>query len=277
MPADELALLLALVEAGIDFTDQEDVVPIHPADLVQKVGALRDAIAADAGDPVEARTDTPVVALVGPPSAGKSTLFNALLGRERAVTHDAPGTTRDAIAEPLTIDGAGTATLVDLPGLDRDAIDELDRAAQASALEHAARADLLIHCDPAGTFAADARLADRPTLRVRTKADLLHAPSTDLEVCALDGYHLDALARAIADRAFAHAAAVPRHARALAAAADALAEAIDTIDPEAPALAEPELTAGGMRTALDQLGQITGDITPDDVIGRVFSAFCVGK
>jgi len=275
---DDLATMLALVEAGIDFTDQEDVVPIAPADLVTRINELHTSLRAHAGQPAEAHSESPVVALIGPPSAGKSTLFNALLGRERAVTDEAPGTTRDAIAEPLRLQGGETVTLMDLPGLDITSADPLDREAQRRAIEAARRADLLIHCDPAGRFTPDPRLLDTPTLRVRTKADLLHASANELEVCALDGYHLHALRDAIADRAIARGSSVvPRHARALAAAAEALAAASDAVDPTAHALNEPELVAGALRDGLDQLGSITGTITPDEVIGRVFAAFCVGK
>ncbi|MEM1184361.1 MAG: GTPase [Planctomycetota bacterium] len=283
--SDELSTVLALVEAGIDFTDQEDVVPIAPSELSAKVATLRDAIAAHAGDPSEQRSGDPEVALVGPPSAGKSTLFNALLGQERSITDESPGTTRDVLAEPLDLSselpGAGRVTLLDLPGLDLpghdpSGSDTLEIAAQSSARDAAKAADLLIHCDPSGRFDPDPGLADRPTLRVRTKADLPGMADGDVAVCALDGFHLDTLRRAIADCAFARSG-VPRHALALAEAAGSLGEALATIDPGARSLAEPELVAGAMRTALDQLGQITGDVTPDDVIGRVFAAFCVGK
>ncbi len=292
---DTVATLLALVEAGIDFTDQEDVVPIPPADLAQQLDNLRADLTAHAGDPREQPATLPTVALVGPPSAGKSTLFNALLGRHRAVTHETPGTTRDALAEPLdlSIEHPGTqVTLLDLPGLDLAPSSPLDRAAQTAAIDAASRADLLLHCDPTGRFTQDPRLpANKPTLRIRTKADLpgpnpTGPDATDsstpdaLAICALDGFHLPALRRAIADHAHAASAAgavVPRHARALAAAAAALADAIATVDPAAHALPEPELTAGALRAALDELGSITGAVTPDEVIGRVFATFCVGK
>jgi tRNA modification GTPase len=282
----ELTDLLALVEAGIDFTDQEDVVPIAPYSLARRLAALGDAIGSHAHAPSEQRADRPVAALVGAPSAGKSTLFNALLGRARAVVDEAPGTTRDALAEELDLsaDAPGaTVVLTDLPGLDADHANPLDRAAQDIAIAAARRADLLIHCDPAGRFEPDPRLADRPTIRVRTKADLrLPDPRVvdALDVCALDGFRLPALRRAIADHALAGDAAgaiVPRHARALTTARDAIADAIHAIDPTEPALAEPELVAGGLRSALDHLGQLTGRVTPDDVIGRVFATFCVGK
>lgn len=284
--ADRLAALLALVEAGIDFTDQDDVVPIPPPDLARDLDALACEIEAHLGGPAEAREmeGAPAVALVGPPNAGKSTLFNALLARPRAVTADLPGTTRDVLDEPLDI--AGTAVrLLDLPGLDTaDHADHAAREAQRHALAAIDRADVLLACDPAGRFdALDGVPADRPTIRVRTKADLHSGSpgSTDqLAVCALDGWRLDALRHTIVDAALARpggGAVVPRHRRALAAAVRACRAAADGIDPDARTLDEPELTASALRSALDDIGSVCGRVTPDDIIGRVFATFCVGK
>ena len=289
--ADRLIELLALVEAGIDFTDQEDVVAITPERLDAGLAELQHDIAAALGTGDHAaRESTPVAVLAGPPNAGKSTLFNALLGRTRAVVADLAGTTRDAIAEPLDLTdqhpGMAAVTLVDLAGLGDaadapDQADQADQAAQRHARDHVARADLVILCDPAGRFAAAADLIPpgTPTIRVRTKADraIDHAdPRADAApVCALDGSGLAALRRAIADAALGArsggaAALVPRHRRALAQAAGAVADARAAAD-------EPELAAGAMRTALDALGELTGRVSPDDVIGRVFATFCVGK
>ncbi|MCA9307778.1 MAG: 50S ribosome-binding GTPase, partial [Phycisphaerales bacterium] len=102
---DDLGTRLALVEAGIDFTDQEDVVPIVPAELDKHLtdteARLNELLTnSRSWGEVEA---LPWVVLVGPPSAGKSTLFNALLGRERAVIDPMPGTTRDVLCEPMKL------------------------------------------------------------------------------------------------------------------------------------------------------------------------------
>jgi len=281
--ADDLAHALALVEAGIDFTDQEDVVAIAPSDLRARLAGLRAAIDGLIGPGSRTERDSGEVriVLVGPPNAGKSTLFNALLGRERAVVSDEPGTTRDAVAEPIDFDGARwglrRAVLVDLAGLDESLAlrSALDSAGQRAAGEAIEGADVLVLCDPAGRFAMPAiEPRERPVVRVRTKADLPGAADGGLAVCALDGWNLGALRRAIADAAGAAQGGpgdLPaRHRAALLGGAASLDEALGSVD-------RPELCAASMRSALDRLGEISGAIPPDDVIGRIFASFCIGK
>lgn len=280
--AEEVATLLALVEAGIDFTDQEDVVPITPGALRARLWALAAEIESFVGARAgrEPMSGLPRVVLAGEPNAGKSTLFNALLGRRRAVVSPVAGTTRDVLEEELDLSrelpGAGAVVLVDLAGVDgvagRGAI---DAAAQSRARDAIARADVVVQCDPSGRFAPVRDGA--PVIRVRTKADLPGAPhDTDtIELCALDGYNLGVLRRAIAEasctsRSGAMGAVLPRHAR-------ALTEACDQIARAAESAASAEVAAAALRGALDALGEVTGRISPDDIIGRIFATFCVGK
>jgi tRNA modification GTPase len=306
--ADELTTLLALVEAGIDFTDQEDVVPIPPARLHQRVLALRDAVALHLGGAAggAASTALPHVALVGVPNAGKSTLFNALLGRERAVASARAGTTRDIIEEELDLSrdvpGAGSVLLQDLPGLSlaRDAHagdvavqTEADIAAQHAARAGVKAADVLVWCDPTGRFddravAALLQLQDWSTtkavIRVRTFGDQVRASSgiEAITVCAVDGWNLASLRRAIADQACVSKAAgvsalLPRYRRSLNEASAALARAAEDVPAYASRLDEPETVAESLRLALTHIGELVGNISPDDVLGRVFATFCVGK
>jgi len=291
--ADEAMTLLALVEAGIDFTDQEDVVAIAGEDLRRRALALasriEDVLGSAAG--AEARSDVPRVALAGAPNAGKSTLFNALLGRVRAVVSDEAGTTRDVLEEKLDlsrdISGGGEVMLCDTPGVEGEARDETDGKAQEASRGFVGEADVVVWCDPSGRFEAGelSAAAGGRVIRVRTKADLPRERSGEaaLEVSALDGFHLPSLRRAIADAAWGgsgggeRSGVLPRHRRALrTAAAEFLA-----IGAELPEnrrnIAEPELVSGRLRAALDCLGELTGRMTPDDVIGRVFATFCVGK
>ncbi len=238
----------------------------------------------------------PWVVITGEPNVGKSTLFNALLGRERAVVSCVPGTTRDVLVEALTVEtihGPAQLMLVDLAGA--GTVETLlDERMQTAARAATDRSELILRCVPldedAGPVAAD-------DLLVRTKADLCGADipedptggrSADaLVVSARTGSGLDELRRLIAgrlqDRAVSLAADAlvlrPRHDAALRSARRNLAGALELVEPAVGerTLAQPELVAAAMRAALDDLADLAGDITPDDVLGRVFSTFCVGK
>lgn len=292
--ADECATLLALVESGIDFTDQEDVVPIAPSVLHDRLEALVDSLDAFIGarSGRETADALPRVAIVGKPNAGKSTLFNALLGRTRAVESPVAGTTRDVLEEVTDLSraapGAGEVMLQDLPGLDNGGLSTLDALSQRAAREALEHANVLLWCDPLGRFDVGdlAFPAGRPTIRVRTFGD--RPAGTDesdparIVVCALDGWRLDVLRRAIADlacqsRSDSLMALLPRHRRAMTLARDSLMSASVSMDRGEHALAAPELVATHLRSALDALGELVGQISPDDVIGRVFATFCVGK
>lgn len=303
---DELANLLALVEAGIDFTDQEDVVPIAPGELRRRAERLHAEIRAYLGRESGAEQPrlAPRAVLIGPPNAGKSTLFNALLGRKRAVESPLAGTTRDALVEELDLSAdahvpgaGGVVLLIDLPGLDESPTAGPDLAAQAAAAEEIRRADIFVVCRPADGPLASAAAATtsflaepatseraRPVIRVTTKADLPHADDDEgaIGVCALDGWHIGVLRRAIADATWAERDAgaaflLPRHRQSLHAVRERLEAAIGQVDPRASSLEFPETLAGDLRSALDALSELTGDISPDDIIGRVFATFCVGK
>ena len=292
----EIATLLALVEAGVDFSDQEDVIPIAPSDLDARLIAvaqsLEDQIGSASGDRVH--TDLPQVVFVGKPNAGKSSLFNALLGKRRSVVSDQAGTTRDAITESLDlakhVSGAGAVELTDLAGLvgnDGQAIDAIDADAQKRAWEIVQDAAAILWCDPSGRFdqSSIALPNQSPTIRVRTKSDLPmpDGANTDgLAVCALDGTALGSLYRAIADAATHREGSgvgvfVPRHRRALIDALDGILAARSRLVANKRIIEEPELVAIGLRASLDTLGELIGDVTPDDVLGRVFATFCVGK
>jgi tRNA modification GTPase len=228
----------------------------------------------------------PRVVLVGPPSAGKSTLFNALLGRERAVTHEQAGTTRDILAEPLILqrsDGSRIEVmLMDIAGLD-DATNGLDADIQRAAQQTIEQADLIIHMG----LSAPAK----HIIRVAAKADMPHFPVPDdptiLPISARTGMGLEQLKLQIlaklGDRGVSiqaeKLALQPRHEMALKGAMTAIDDALTQVTPQQdqPALDDLELIAGTLRFALDELASLGGEMTPDDIIGRVFATFCVGK
>lgn len=293
---ERVARLLALVEAGIDFTDQEDVVPIS-RDALR--AALRDCAAAldniAASESGEARSGAVRIVLTGPPNAGKSTLFNALLGWTRAIVSDLAHTTRDALVEPFDLGGEARllsveATIADIAGVD-DLADRTSLAvalAQRAAADALTSADVVMHCDPAGLFPELVGVAGE-VIRVVTKADLGDPRAADdptaHRVCAIDGWNLDGLRRAMVDAALrarggagAESRLLSRHREAYRDAALALRLAErDAAPGEGPGLASPELVALSLREALDALGRVTGAVHADDVIGLVFATFCVGK
>jgi tRNA modification GTPase len=297
---------LALVEAGIDFVDQDDVVPIEPEALAQRLARaaakLDDLLShSRAWGQLEA---LPRVVLVGPPNSGKSTLFNALLARRRALTSPIPGTTRDILAEPLTLSVSGREVellLIDIAGLDQPNT-ALDRQIQTAARAAIARADLILDIrdasrpppDPARVPLAACPPVSSPSavLTIITKAEIRNPnnplPPGAILVSAHTGLGLSelrsALALRLADRAVGISAQMlalhPRHEQALRDAANQLAQAralLSSSRSSNGSIAGAELIAAALHGALDSLACLGGRMTPDDVLGRIFATFCIGK
>ena len=285
---DAVAQTLALVEVGIDFSDED--ISFLSADEVRRRAAdvdeeLRSLVAESAR--FERLSHEPQFVLVGRPSAGKSTLLNALAGQERAVVSPIPGTTRDVLTAEVTLD-RGIVRVTDVAGLDEQlpaAGDESPAAQIARKMhEHALGAvesadHVLLVID-----ATDARppldLPRLPRLIVRTKADLLTVPATTgngILVSARTHRGLDGLRERMSSLAFGDSRASDslalnaRHLQLIDEVRAALARVPAAIDGGA------EVAALELREALDALGRIIGQITPDDILGRVFSAFCIGK
>ena len=298
-----VAELLALVEAGIDFTDQEDVVAIAPAALAARAERLAAQCAELRGAQASARAQAvPLVVLAGAPNAGKSTLFNALLGRARTVASAFAGTTRDAIVERWTLGAGLEVDLADLAGLEDARGTNAGTIAghmQRRAREMLAAADVVVRCTPVGGEPV-AIEAGGDLVEVVTKSDLAGSAPTEstgaptagsregsLPISAATGSGLAVLRARVAarirrDRALRQArlaTILPRHDAAFSAASSALEEtARRACDSRiAGRLADVELVASLLRAALDALGEIAGPMHPDDVLGLVFSRFCIGK
>jgi tRNA modification GTPase len=280
--AERLARLLAHQEAAIEFA--EDGLP-SDLDARARAGAgeLRAEIKAHLADARrgELLREGLVFAIIGAPNAGKSSLLNALVGREAAIVSARAGTTRDIVEARLDLAGV-PVTLSDTAGL-REASDEIEAEGIKRAERRAEEAQLVIT-----VFAAD-QAPDAETLRwvgpgalvLVNKCDLVVPPSQiggvkALVVSARDGTGLGAVRDRLAEAALRLTGAGegnqltrPRHRAALTEAAALLAEA------EATDL--PELTAEALRAALVALGRLTGRLGVEEILDIVFRDFCIGK
>lgn len=286
--ADRLANVLALVEAGIDFVEEEDVTFIDGAALTAEVGGLIAEIDRLQTHAVrwERLGQAAKVVLTGRPNVGKSSLLNALSGEARAIVSPVAGTTRDAIGVRVMWDGQAIE-LVDVAGIEEE-LGELEREMNAARRRAILAADVVVLVGDERTTDEDWRaqmmalqeLVGGEPLVVRNKSDL--GGAAGLAVSALSGAGLAALKGAIVQRLKAGAGGQgevqmtlnARHRTALAGARGALVSARDRAG---AVRGQPELVAADLRMALDGLGEISGTISPDDVLGRIFSRFCIGK
>ena len=227
-----------------------------------------------------------LLVLAGRPNAGKSSLFNALLGTERALVTEVPGTTRDAVEAQTEFLG-WPVRLVDTAGL-WDAPGRIDRLGIEVSRRYLAAADLILLCLETGRAAdPDDReiLEDGRALAVRTKSDLdgrdPGVPGA-VPVSALTGDGLDALRRAAAARLFGERIALgdlepaltrARHRTALLRAQAALAESRAQLH----GANDPVLVAHHLRDATTALDELVGAVDIEDILDRVFATFCVGK
>ncbi len=271
----------ALIEAEIDFPDED-----LPGELSRRAGPILQALADDmAGHLDDAHRGERIrdgyrIAIIGPPNAGKSSLLNALAKREAAIVSDIPGTTRDVVEVRLVLAGY-PVWIADTAGL-REAADAVEAEGVRRALARAEEADLRIAVVEVGQGVPpelEAAVRDGDLL-VRSKADRIAAHSSGdmLEVSALTGIGLRLLHSQIEERvaeALGHEEAPvltrARHRRLVEEARSALLRAIPALD------AGAELAAEDVRVAADQIGRLTGRIDVEDLLGEIFSSFCIGK
>jgi tRNA modification GTPase len=291
--ADALLELRVYVEGALDFSD-EDIDWLGDRALHGRVEALRadlQNLLAEAGRGRRLR-DGLVVALAGRPNVGKSTLLNRLAGAEVAIVTDIAGTTRDVLREHLDLDGL-PVTLIDTAGL-RETQDPVEREGVRRARAALERAELVVFVSDAGATLDDqdqmllAGLgADLPRLIVHNKSDL-HGfdvarneqdGDVHLQLSASTGAGIDVLVRelhriaGLGERTQTSFSARTRHVDALRRTLAYVADAERRLRDGANA----ELAAEELRLAHDALGEITGRITTEDLLGAVFSRFCIGK
>lgn len=262
---EAILALRAETEADLDFADESDV---SPAATTAPIEALAAAIrAALASAPVGERVRSGLtIAVVGPPNAGKSSLVNALVAREVAIVTPIPGTTRDVLEVHLDLGGV-PATLLDTAGL-RDSADPVEQEGIRRARARAAAADLVLN------------LGEGEGLRVVNKVDLTGEPPGIRDGVAHVSARTGAGLEALRDHLVCWARMqVPRGEPALvttARQAHLLAEAAARLE-EAAGEADALLRAEGLRLAAASLGRLTGAIGPEEVLGAIFSRFCIGK
>ena len=276
----QLVELRALVEAMLDFPEEE-VDALHAKDAAARLARTRkalDTVLAKSRQGSLLRTGVHVV-LAGRPNVGKSSLLNRLAGNERAIVAPVPGTTRDALREPVQIEGV-PLVLVDTAGLRRDA-DAIERLGMERTRRELESADVVLAVHEAGSNAAAPEgLPQRATrIDVYNKVDLTPAfrvPAGALAVSAKTGAGLDRLRQSILEAVGWSATgesvflARERHLRALESARGHLSAA-------ATELQRWELFAEELRLAQVALGAITGEVRADDLLGEIFARFCIGK
>ena len=294
-----LVELIALLEAGIDFA--EDDVDVAPqVEIARRIAEIVPPLAALEASFARGRIvrDGLTMAIVGRPNAGKSSLFNRLVERDRAIVTATPGTTRDLVSERISLEGI-PLELVDTAGL-REAFEEVEQLGIARSREALADAAIvLVVLDATLPLNQEERsllaaLRDRPALIAINKSDLadngravLHADQLAAEefgfpavaTSALTGDGIAGLRETIVALATRGAAAEPgpltnlRQQQAIATAGTAMEDAANANATSIP----HEMILLDLYRALWALDSLTGQTTPDDILNLIFSTFCIGK
>lgn len=295
---ERMVRLRALVSYDIDFPGEDDG-PVDPAEVEEAAAALEEELSAllEHAPEGEMIREGALTVVAGRPNVGKSSLFNALLGEERAIVTEEPGTTRDAIEAVVSLSGY-PFRLVDTAGLREDA-DRVEGMGIEVARGYLERADLVLFCAEAGRELEAAereflreRAGDGGLVPARTKADLAAAesgrgeaaPGEELEwtdVSARTGAGLAELRERLVARVYAGVRGrgeTPlvtrrRQARALEAAREEVARFREARREGLP----PEVAVTHVQEAGRHLEEILGVVDTEEILGEVFSSFCVGK
>jgi len=286
----ELVDIAAQLEALIDFADEDLPASVESA-LRTSTGELQSTLARhlDDGGAGELVRDGVTIALIGPVNAGKSTILNALAGRSAAIVSDEAGTTRDIIQIRLDLGGV-PATILDTAGI-RDESGKIEAEGIRRSVEAAGFANLVLvildGSDPAWPAACDKidQLTGQPKFYILNKADQgLSAPNATasgdmMSISAKDPADIETLierlAKLLVPLNHSDASVIitrQRHRRAMQEAHDALGRALGHDFQHVP-----EMAAEDFRIAAVALGRITGEIDVEELLGSIFSAFCIGK
>jgi tRNA modification GTPase len=301
----KLTELLAQIEASINFPE-EDISTSEAPELAENISQIISSLEELLVTAKESRLlkEGIAVTLVGRPNVGKSTLLNSLLGRERAIVTSTPGTTRDTIEEFLDIDGL-PVRLVDTAGI-RNAKSLIDKESIRRTRASLSEADLILFVLDGSALlsGADMKIAKevskKKTFVVINKADLPMRiehnkvartfPGNILNVSAKNGSGISDLKRAIVSLSRSGEILSPepaflanlRHQTMLEEAKKSLQNAYNLFEDGAGEREKPteipfELIAFELREAQQSIGEVTGEVTTDDILSEIFSKFCIGK
>jgi tRNA modification GTPase len=281
---ESLLEVQALLSYDVDFPEEDDG-PISPEQIAHRIESVAEQIKhlIATAPAAERLREGALLVFAGRPNAGKSSLFNSLLGSERTLVTEIPGTTRDAVEAHTDFLG-WPVRLVDTAGL-WDAASEIDRLGVEVSRRYMGSADLVLLCAEAGRRLGEDEatiLSARPALLVRTKTDLAEAGRDELGVSAVTGEGLAELRRRAASQVFGSginladlepALTRERHRTALARAQEALAQSVPHLGRHGDAV----LAAHHVMEATTALEELLGAVDIDEILDRVFASFCVGK
>jgi tRNA modification GTPase len=294
---ERMLSLLVRMEASIDFSDEEDISSFPAAQVEERILEIRISLSRylQSYDLGHRLREGAIVAIAGVANVGKSRLLNRLLGEERAIVTEIPGTTRDYLSGELTLSGI-PVRLVDTAGL-RETEDPVEREGVRRSRQILSEADLALFLLDASRAAHDGdrrayeEVAERPHLLLLNKSDLPPAETGRdfrgegirgvLSVSAKTGEGMEAMLRAMAREL------VPEGASMMAEAPMTRLRHVNAVEKAVEALSRASLAAGeglslefpaaDVREAAEALSELTGEIAPEEVLDTIFGSFCIGK
>jgi tRNA modification GTPase len=280
---DSLMLVLAHVEAHIDFPD-EDIAPDTREKLLARLRAASETVF----DLLKTAPEGQLLrrgiraAIIGKPNVGKSSLLNRLLGHDRAIVSPTPGTTRDTIEETANIRGI-PVVFIDTAGI-RDSSDAIEQEGIRRSRDSIEKAELILHViDQSETQEFSPLPTNKPTLTILNKTDLPHAIELTkaLKISCATGEGIELLKNSIKQMVWSGSTGADmsdvminsRHEEALQRAKRGLSNTIDALEKGLSI----ELAAMDLRLAVNAIGEIVGKTTTEDLLDAIFSQFCLGK